>query len=238
MNKKLAIALLVILTHTATAELYYPKRNKNENTGRYYRNNASDFHNNLFISGEFVTAPSVKASGDKSLVQDSKGYESSLPNFNISIGKYINQFYQPALSFGYREFSYKHQFTDPGGDLTNQAHKSKLYSLMLNNYFNLNVVPNMLSAYLLAGLGFNQMKPGNFTSTPLIGSSPVTDTTTAKNSTNLTYQAGLGAIFKCTDKLAFDTSARYASYGKMKFVDAKNISLKAIEIAIGLRVDL
>ena len=104
MNKQLTIALLLILTHTATAQLHYPKRNKHDMQSRY-NNNMSNFHNKLFISGEFVTSPSVKSSSDQSLVQYSKGYESSLPNFNISIGKYINKYYQPALSFGYREFS-------------------------------------------------------------------------------------------------------------------------------------
>jgi opacity protein-like surface antigen len=239
MTQRIVLLLSIIFfSYAAEASYkYHNSYNKNYKTYRYYHKDAHA-NKNLFVIGEFSTAPQVKASGDKSLVTKSTGYTSSLPNFNIGIGKHFNNFLHSALTFGYRDFNYKNQHIYPDGDIANQSHNAKLYSLMLNNYLTTDLMRNFLSGYLLLGVGCAQMKPGNFNTTNLISGSPSSDSTLSENSTNIIYQVGLGTITKTTKNIGIDTSIRYVSYGKMKFLNAKNINLKAFESTIGLKFDL
>lgn len=239
MTQYIALLLSIIFfLYTAEASYKYSNYyNNNHRPYRYYQKEAYP-NNNLFVIGEFSIAPQVKSSGDKSLATKSTGYKSSLPNFNIGIGKHLHNILYSSLTFGYRDFNYKNQHIYPDGDIANQSHNAKLYSLMLNNYLTTDIMRNFLSGYLLLGVGCAQMKPGNFNTTNLISGSPSSDSTLSENSTNFVYQVGLGTIIKTTNNIGVDTSIRYVSYGKMKFLNAKNINLKAFESTIGLKFDL
>ncbi len=235
MKHYITALLLSIIFCSYAAESSY--KHHNHRPYRYYQKNTGS-NPDIFVIGEFSIAPQVKSSGDKSLATKSTGYESSLPNFNIAIGTHLHNMLYSTIAFGYRDFSYKHQHTYPDGDIANQSHSAKLYSLMLNHYLNVDIIRNYLSVYLLLGSGVAQMKPANFNTTNLISGSSSSDSTLSKNSTNFISQAGLGTVVQATNKIGLDTSIRYVSYGKMKFVSAKDIRLKALEATMGLKVDL
>lgn len=163
------------------------------------------------------------------------GYKTTPPNFDVALGRYINDQYRLELALGYRQFKYSNTVT-AGEVTTSNKHKVNFYRAMLNNYFELPFNNERFAPYAMVGVGIGHAHSSKYYNTIAgIGSA----TTNYKAKTNFNYQIGLGADIKFTDTTSLDLGVRHVDYGTIKASNASaKKKIRSNEIMLGLKFNI
>ena len=210
----------------------------NHYTRRNFSNHKS---NNIYLGMDLSSSFNLKCDVDNSIIFKKDGYNSSIPNYNINIGKRINKFLTLELAYNKRKFTQYASFTQEDAGISVKSystHKSEADILILNNYINFSDLSvNNIVPYLVIDIGISHTKPGAL---EIIDEDPpASQSHSGHNSVNFIGQIGIGAFLKLSNQLDLNASIKYTNnYGSIKMNELNPIKIRGFEAIIGIRYNI
>jgi opacity protein-like surface antigen len=200
-------------------------------------NCANADNNYYYLSADYALPLYTSSNLDKKY-----NFKSHFPNFDLAIGKKIQDHYRVEFSAGYRSLSRKETRSRCLSYLTeytivfDDSHKIYSQKYMLNHYVDLPKMHSIFIPYMMSGFGIshtNKSFEQNTITFP--DSSTYTEQIAAQSGYTFAYQFGLGFNIETSKNSNIDLGIKYLNIGKTKFTDGNSVSLRKIESTIGLK---